>query len=295
MDVGLLDQNGLRVAGNAAGEGVGHAKRRAERQHCYGICPTNRGGKRGDGAAHDVPMRIALGHHAPGGLGRDEGGQRLEPAGLLDPRPQFPHGAELGDGQELVLVGGEAEIDEAARIVEGDTALLERAQISDGAGKRESEFLRLRTAGRMDHPAVGDSKGTGETLAREIGDKSGKDRRDVLPRQRAVSVQGHTAERAEAEADGAILRAKPARLDESGEKTSRVLRLHAEIEIDGDAGIEIDIVERGADRRAGRGKRGSRNRRLPPGTPASRRSRRSSNRRGFAHWRLWGRQGRSAA
>src|SRR4029079_4628378 len=161
---------------------------------------------------------------------------------------QFPHGAELGDGQELVLVGGEAEIDEAARIVEGDTALLERAQISDGAGKRESEFLRLRTAGRMDHPAVRDSKGTGETLAREIGDKSGKDRRDVLPRQRAVSVQGHTAERAEAAADGAILRAKPARLDESGEKTSRVLRGHAEIEIDGDAGIEIDIVERGADR-----------------------------------------------
>ena len=70
-----------------------------------------------------------------------------------------------------------------------------------------------------------------------------------------LSVQGNPAERTEAEADGAILRAKPASLDESGEKTSRVLRLHAEIEIDGDAGIEIDIVERGADRRARRRKR----------------------------------------
>ena len=185
----------------------------------------------------------------------DEDGQGLEPAGLLDARPQFPDRAELGDGQELVLIGGEAEIDEAARLVERDAALLQCPQISDGGRKREGEFLRLGSACRVDHPAVRDSKGTGETLAREIGDKSGKDRRDVLPRQRALSVQGNAAERAEAEADGAILRAKPACLDESGEKTGRVLRLHAEIEIDGDAGIEIDIVERGADRRARRRKR----------------------------------------
>ena len=49
-------------------------------------------------------------------------------------------------------------------VVEGDTALLKRAQISDGAGKRESELLRLRAARRVDHPAVGNGKRTGEPL-----------------------------------------------------------------------------------------------------------------------------------
>ena len=87
MDIGLLDQNGLRVAGDAAGERIGQPKRRAERQHRHGIGAADRSAERGDGAAHDVPVRIALGHHAPGGLGGDEGGQGLEPARLLDARP----------------------------------------------------------------------------------------------------------------------------------------------------------------------------------------------------------------
>ncbi len=65
--------------------------------------------ERGDGAAHDVPVRIALGHHAPRRLGGDEGRLGLEPASVLDPRPELPEGAELGDGEELVLVGGETE------------------------------------------------------------------------------------------------------------------------------------------------------------------------------------------
>ena len=48
---------------------------------------------------------------------------------------------------ELVLIGGKAEIDEAARIVELDAALLHRPKIGDGAGKREGELLRLGAAG----------------------------------------------------------------------------------------------------------------------------------------------------
>ena len=90
MDIGLLDQDGLRVAGDAARERVGQPERHAERQHGHGIGAADRGAERGDGAAHDVPVRIALGHHAPGSLGGDEGRPRLEPAGLLDARPQFP-------------------------------------------------------------------------------------------------------------------------------------------------------------------------------------------------------------
>ena len=70
-------------------------------------------------------------------------GRGVEPAGLLDARPELPDGAKLGDGQELILVGGEAEIDEAARIVERDAALLQRAEIGDRAREREGELLRL--------------------------------------------------------------------------------------------------------------------------------------------------------
>ena len=106
---------------------------------------------------------------------------RLEPAGLLDARPQFPQGAELGDGQELILVGGEAEIDEASRIVERDAALLQRAEIGDRRGKREGELLRFRTAGGMNDAPVGNGKRTGETLAGEIGDQSREIRGDVRP------------------------------------------------------------------------------------------------------------------
>ncbi len=89
----------------------------------------------------------------------DEGRTRREPASLLDARPQLPQAAELGDGQELVLVGGEAEIDEATRIVERDAALLQRAEIVDRAAEREGQLLRLGAAGGVDRTAIGNGQG----------------------------------------------------------------------------------------------------------------------------------------
>ena len=87
MNIGLFDQDRLRVAGDAARERVGQPERRAERQHGDGIGAADRSAERGDGAAHDVAVRIALGHHAPRGLGGDEAGPRRKPACLLDTRP----------------------------------------------------------------------------------------------------------------------------------------------------------------------------------------------------------------
>ena len=51
-----------------------------------------------------------------------------------------------------------------------------------------------------------------------------------------------------------VARRNRAGLDQSGEKPRRVFRLKAEIEVYRDAGIEIDLVERRADRGAARGK-----------------------------------------
>ena len=42
------------------------------------------------------------------------------PQACFDPRPQLAQRAELGDGQELVGVGREPEIDHAARGIERD-------------------------------------------------------------------------------------------------------------------------------------------------------------------------------
>ena len=60
-------------------------------------------------------------------------GRGLSPHASSIRAHNFRKRAELGDGQELVLIGGKAEIDEAPRIVERDAALLQRAEIGDGA------------------------------------------------------------------------------------------------------------------------------------------------------------------
>ena len=105
----------------------------------------------------------------------------------------------------------------------------------------------------MHHPAIGDGKGPRETLARQIGDDVGGDLGDHRPGQRGVATQRHDGERAEAESDGHVLGREPPRLDQGGDQARGVLRLDAEIEIDGDPRVQINIVERGADRSAGRG------------------------------------------
>ena len=71
-----------------------------------------------------VIMRQAVSAETKAGFG-------CKPAGLLDTRPQQPHGAKFGDGQELVGIGGEPEFDHAACRIERDAGAFERAQIGD--------------------------------------------------------------------------------------------------------------------------------------------------------------------
>ncbi len=123
--------------------GLRRPERSAVGQHGHGIGAAQSCGEDGDSAAHDIPVRIALGHHAPRGFGGDEGRARREAACLLDPRPEFSQGAELGDGQELILIGGEAEEDVAAGVIETDAAGLHGAEIGERGGEREGQLLRL--------------------------------------------------------------------------------------------------------------------------------------------------------
>src|SRR5665647_784367 len=63
-------------------------------------------------AAETAWRMMTFRHHAPCRLGGDIGWLWSQAASLLDARPQFPQRAEFGDGEKLVGIGGEAEIDQ---------------------------------------------------------------------------------------------------------------------------------------------------------------------------------------
>ncbi len=266
MEVRLLDENGLGVAGDAAGEGVGQTEGSAERQHRHGVGAADRRGEGRDGAAHDVSVRIALGHHAPGRLGGDEGRLGVEPAGFLDARPKLPEAAELGDGEELVLIGGETEEDEAPRLVERHAAGLQRAEIGQRRRQGEGELLRFRATGRVDRPAVGDGERTGEALALHLRHEAGEDRRHVGPDHVVPAIDREHADRIEAEANVHIFRRDASLLHEVGEHHARIFTKRAELELDGDAPLEMDALEHPLQQSVRRRQAHNRSRRRSPGT-----------------------------
>ncbi len=92
------------------------------------------------------------------------------PQARFDARPQFPQRAEFGDGEKLIGVGGEPEIDRIARRIERDAACFERAQVGDGGSKREGQLLRLRSAGIVDDASVGDRERTLEAAVGKHAD-----------------------------------------------------------------------------------------------------------------------------
>ena len=94
----------------------------------------------------------------------------VSPQACFDARPQFPQGAEFGDGEKLVGVGGEPEIDHAARGIERHAAGFQRAQIIDRGGNGEGQFLRLRAAGIVDDAPVGDRERSAKALLGKIAD-----------------------------------------------------------------------------------------------------------------------------
>ena len=190
------------------------------------------------------PCAIALGQHAPGGLGGDGGRNGLEPASLFDPRPEFPQSSELGDGEELVLVGREPKVDGAPRVFELDAVRLERAQVGDGLGEHEAEFLRLRAAGGVDRPAVGHGKRTFEAFLYEASDETRDRWGKLAPRLLRAAANGHGADRIETEArfDGGG--SEPLGDHVRGDKFRSLHRRRTEIELDRNAPVEAHAGER---------------------------------------------------
>ena len=91
------------------------AERGVERQHGHRVGPADAGGERRDGAAEHVDVGVVLAEHRPAGhrvlaLGDVDVGR--EPRVLEHARPQLARGTELGDGRELLVRRGVAELDQ---------------------------------------------------------------------------------------------------------------------------------------------------------------------------------------
>ena len=172
-EVRFLEKDELGVARDAPRKCVRQADRSGMRQHGDGVGAAEAGSHHRHGRAQHVHVRIALGHHAPRRRCCDEGWPRRQSAGLLDPRPQRPYRAEFRRGQELVGVGGEAEIDHASRLGERRAALFERAQIGERDRDHEGELLRLRSAGIVNGASIGHRKWPAIALTSECADLAG--------------------------------------------------------------------------------------------------------------------------
>ncbi len=189
-------------------------------------------------------MAVALGQHAPGGLGGDERRRRSQTAGLLDARPKLSQAAELGDGEELILVGGEPEIDIAACVFELDALRLECAQVGNRFRKNEAKLLRLRAARRMHRPAVGHGKRPGKTFVGETGDEPSDHWGEFGPMLLGTAANGHGADRVEAEAQLDRRRIEALGDHVIGDEVRRAHRGRSEIEFDRDPPIEMHAGER---------------------------------------------------
>ena len=154
-EVGFFQQHQLRVARGAPRERIGQSQRQRMRQHGDAVGAAESGGECRHRRAQHVHVSVALGQHPPCGVGGNEQRFWREAAGLLDPRPQQPQRAEFGHGQELIGIGAEPRIDHASRVFQRNSGALDRAQIGDAGRQHEGQFLRFRSAGVMDHPAVG--------------------------------------------------------------------------------------------------------------------------------------------
>ncbi len=117
-EIGLMKEQQLRVARDAAGEGVGQAEREGERKKRDRVGAAEAGGKRGSRRAQDICPRIMLRHHPEGGFGMEPDRFRRKAAKALDPRPEAAKGAELREGQKFVGVGGEKKRDFVAGLLQ---------------------------------------------------------------------------------------------------------------------------------------------------------------------------------
>ena len=144
---------------------------------------------------------------------------------------------------ELVGVGRHPERDCRAGGLDGNSALLERAQIAQPRGEREGQLLRGRAAGRVDRPSVRGDERPGIPLAAQRRDEICQPSRLRVPR-RPASTAGQGADRIEAEAETDRLDAVARARDEPGEALRLILGSRTEIEFEPGAVVEPDAVER---------------------------------------------------
>jgi hypothetical protein len=151
-------------------------------------------------------MRVAPAHHPHRRFHMDDCGLRLQPHGTDGASPKGARGAQLGDGQELVGIGGEEKSDASGGIFEIMTLRLQPAQILHRGGKARGQFLRLGGTGAMidagiDHQrraavaALGDRRhvarhtcpSAGSSAARPVNARAASGSRPKLMSQRARS------------------------------------------------------------------------------------------------------------
>src|SRR5665647_1328458 len=207
------------------------------------------GGRDRDRHAQHVHVGVALGHHPPSRFGRDRGGLRRQAAGHLHARPQFPDGAKFRDGEKLVGVGRKPEIDHAACGIERHAAGFKRAQAVHRGGDGESQLLRLRTAGIVNDAPVRHHQWAAKSLIGEAPYLLGEVFRQFAPRPWTGPRGGKAADRVETSAHVDGSRRKLAAFHQRREVLHGSAGRGAEIEVDGNAGIEFDVLEHALDHR----------------------------------------------
>ena len=240
----FLLQHELGVAGDAAGERIGLAHGPGEGQHGDGVGAAERRAGAGGRRAQHVHPRIAPGHHALRRGGGDvelvdgvRGAARLGDAG-----GKLAGGAQLGDRQEQVGVGGKGQSDLREGRARPQARGFAGAQVGDEGRQHGAELLGLAAAGLVVGAAVGHERrhvGHGAAVVGELGGDLAGALRGVVERAGA----GEHAERIVVEGAAAHVLVDVGRAPDLEQAAGGIHGVLARVERDG-AGIEEHAFER---------------------------------------------------
>ena len=175
--------------------GSGPSVERVEREHGDGIRASHPRGERRDGRAQQVHPGVVPAHHRPTGDRVLTLLHGLRPAQLEHPCPQATGRAQLGDGEELVVGRGIAELEDAHGVVEVDPVVDHPAQVVDAGGQGPAELLGLGGTDVVSGRPVGD-QAQGADPQGGAGDRHGVPRPalglvlEPAPAQRAAQRVG---------------------------------------------------------------------------------------------------------
>ena len=112
-----------------------------------------------------------LRHHRPrrDGVQAPSAAVRRGAAELEHPRPEAAYGAQLGDGRELLVGGGEPELDQRRGLVDVDPGGGERAQVVRADRQRVAELLHVGGAEVVHGGPVDDQRPAAEPPRRARG------------------------------------------------------------------------------------------------------------------------------